>query len=87
MRTYLDFEKPVADLDTKVDELRQVASSEDAIPIGDELTRLEVEANLVIHIRHEDDAPPEHLHFDCFDANNNEIRVLPQPAPPPRRGR
>ena len=52
-----------------------------------ELARIEVEANLTIHIRHEDDAPAEHLQFDCFDANNNEIRVLPQPAPPPRRGR
>ncbi len=52
-----------------------------------ELARIEADANLTIHIRHEDDAPAEHLQFDCFDANNNEIRVLPQPAPPPRRGR
>jgi ribonuclease E len=52
-----------------------------------ELTRFEVDANLTIHIRHEDDAPPEHLQFECFDANNNEIRVLPQPAPTHRRGR
>ncbi len=52
-----------------------------------ELTRLEVEANMTIHIRHEDEAPAEHLQLDCFDAANNEIRLLPQPAPPPRRGR
>jgi ribonuclease E len=52
-----------------------------------ELARIEVDGNLVIHIRHEVDAPPEHLQLDCFDANNNEIRVMPQPAPPARRGR
>ncbi len=52
-----------------------------------DLTRFEVEANMTIHIRHEDEAPPEHLQIDCFDANNNEIRLIPQPAAPPRRGR
>jgi len=52
-----------------------------------ELTRFEVDANMTIHIRHEDEAPPEHLQIDFFDAANNEIRLIPQPAPPPRRGR
>jgi ribonuclease E len=52
-----------------------------------DLTRFEVDANMTIHIRHENDAPPEHLQIDCFDANNNEIRLLPQPTLPPRRGR
>ena len=52
-----------------------------------ELTRFEVEANMAILIRHEEDAPPEHLQIECFDANNNEIRLLPQPALAPRRGR
>ncbi|WP_237477377.1 acetyl-CoA carboxylase carboxyltransferase subunit alpha [Lichenibacterium dinghuense] len=44
MRLFLDFEKPVAEIEAKIEELRQVASNEDAIPIGDELTRLEVKA-------------------------------------------
>ena len=44
MRLYLDFEKPVAEIEAKIEELRQVASNEDAIPIGDELTRLEAKA-------------------------------------------
>ncbi len=44
MRLYLDFEKPVAEIEAKIEELRQVASNEDAIPIGEELTRLEVKA-------------------------------------------
>ena len=52
-----------------------------------EIARLEVEANLTIHIRPEDDAPAEHLQIECFDANNNEIRLLPGPAPSHRRGR
>ena len=54
----------------------------------EELARIETEANMTIHIRHEDEAPPEHLQIDCFDATNNEIRVPPPPGPaPPRRGR
>lgn len=44
MRLYLDFEKPVAEIEAKIEELRQVSSSEDSIPIGEELTRLEIKA-------------------------------------------
>ena len=39
---------------------------------------------MTIHIRHEDEAPAEHLQIDCFDANNNEVRLFP-PAAPERR--
>ncbi|MDX2035537.1 MAG: Rne/Rng family ribonuclease [Isosphaeraceae bacterium] len=45
-----------------------------------EIARIEAENNLLIHIQPDDEAPIEHLQLDCFDANNNEIRVLPQPA-------
>ncbi len=44
MRSYLDFEKPVAEIEAKLEELRAVAASDDAIPIGEELTRLEAKA-------------------------------------------
>ncbi len=44
MRTYLDFEKPVADLEAKVDELRALELNGDAVSIGEELTRLEGKA-------------------------------------------
>ncbi len=44
MRSYLDFEKPVADIEAKIEELRTVASADDAVPIGEELTRLEAKA-------------------------------------------
>lgn len=44
MRSYLDFEKPVAELEAKVEELRQLGSKGDAVSIGEELTRLEAKA-------------------------------------------
>ncbi len=45
MRSYLDFEQPVADLEAKVEELRVIASRGDAVAIGEELTRLEAKAD------------------------------------------
>ena len=44
LRSYLDFEKPVAELEAKVEELRQLGSKGDAVSIGEELTRLEAKA-------------------------------------------
>ena len=42
MRSYLDFEKPIAELDAKVDELRALATS--GSDIGDEISRIEDKA-------------------------------------------
>ncbi|MGJ4901790.1 acetyl-CoA carboxylase carboxyltransferase subunit alpha [Bradyrhizobium sp. HKCCYLRH2060] len=42
MRSYLDFEKPVAELDSKVDELRAMAAS--GTDIGEEVSRIEEKA-------------------------------------------
>src|SRR3954471_13227611 len=42
MRSYLDFEKPVAELEAKVDELRALAAS--GSDIGDEIARIEDKA-------------------------------------------
>ncbi len=44
MRSYLDFEKPVADLQGKVQELRALAKEGDAVAIGEEIARLEAKA-------------------------------------------
>jgi acetyl-CoA carboxylase carboxyl transferase subunit alpha len=44
MRSYLDFEKPVAELEAKVEELRAMQASGDAVAIGDEIGRLEAKA-------------------------------------------
>ncbi|HXW42862.1 MAG TPA: acetyl-CoA carboxylase carboxyltransferase subunit alpha [Xanthobacteraceae bacterium] len=44
MRSYLDFEKPVAELEAKVEELRALQSEGDAIAIGEEIGRIEGKA-------------------------------------------
>lgn len=44
MHSYLDFEKPVAELESKVEELRLLAAKGDAVAIGDELAKLEAKA-------------------------------------------
>jgi len=43
MRSYLDFEKPVAELESKIDELRALAAS--GSDIGDEIARIEDKAS------------------------------------------
>ena len=48
MRSYLDFEKPVAELEAKVEELRAMAETGTAIAVGDEISRLEVKAALAL---------------------------------------
>ena len=45
MRTYLDFEKPVADLQGKVQELRALGDQGDAVAVSDEISRLETRAD------------------------------------------
>jgi acetyl-CoA carboxylase carboxyl transferase subunit alpha len=44
MRSYLDFEKPVAELEAKIEELRAMQAEGDAVAIGDDLSRLETKA-------------------------------------------
>jgi acetyl-CoA carboxylase carboxyl transferase subunit alpha len=44
MRSYLDFEKPVAELEAKVEELRALQEEGDAVAIGDEIGRIEAKA-------------------------------------------
>src|ERR1700756_2703436 len=44
MRSYLDFEKPVAELEAKVEELRALETSDSAAAIGEEIARLEAKA-------------------------------------------
>ena len=44
MRTYLDFEKPVADLEAKIEELRALNLDGEATAIGEETVRLEAKA-------------------------------------------
>ena len=44
MRAYLDFEKPVAEIEAKVEELRALATRDGTVPIGEELLKLEAKA-------------------------------------------
>ncbi|MFK8035992.1 MAG: acetyl-CoA carboxylase carboxyltransferase subunit alpha [Hyphomicrobiales bacterium] len=44
MYSYLEFEKPVADLEGKIQELRAMSSEEDGVSINDEVSRLETRA-------------------------------------------
>src|SRR5882672_3359194 len=46
MRSYLDFEKPVAELEAKVEELRALAETGDAI--SEEIGRLEAKAHVAL---------------------------------------
>jgi acetyl-CoA carboxylase carboxyl transferase subunit alpha len=44
MRSYLDFEKPVAELEAKVEELRAMQAEGDAVAVDEEIGRIEVKA-------------------------------------------
>jgi acetyl-CoA carboxylase carboxyl transferase subunit alpha len=44
MRSYLDFEKPVAELEAKLEELRALGENRDAVSISDDIVRLEAKA-------------------------------------------
>jgi len=48
MRSYLDFEKPVAELEAKVEELRTMGETDNAVSVEDEIIRLEVKAALAL---------------------------------------
>ena len=41
MRTYLDFEKPIAELESKVAELKALSEGDSSVSISDEITRLQ----------------------------------------------
>ena len=51
-----------------------------------EIARIEMDCNITIQIGFESTAPAEHLKIDCFDANGNEVRMLPQPPSTHKRG-
>lgn len=45
MRTYLDFEKPIAELESRVAELRTLMQGEEAVSIGSEIEQLEAKTH------------------------------------------
>src|SRR5262249_38938955 len=44
MRSYLDFEKPVAELEARVEELRSLRTDTESVAIGEEISRNEAKA-------------------------------------------
>jgi acetyl-CoA carboxylase carboxyl transferase subunit alpha len=48
MRTYIEFEKPIAELEAKVAELRSLAADGSNVSIGDEISRLEQKAKQLL---------------------------------------
>ena len=44
MHNYLDFEKPISDLEGKIHELKKIASEDESIDTADEVERLKVRA-------------------------------------------
>src|SRR4051794_38454499 len=80
MLTYLDFEKPIAELETRVAELRETASS-GSIDIDTEIGRLESKANKLLRDTYAKLTPwqkaqvarhPERPHFKDFVAGMTE---------------
>jgi acetyl-CoA carboxylase carboxyl transferase subunit alpha len=77
MRTYLDFEKPIAELETRVAELRETANSSEDIDIEAEVSRLEAKSNKLLRDTYSKLTPwqkaqvarhPERPHFKDYVA-------------------
>ena len=45
MRSYLDFEKPIAEIDAKADELRSIAETSGSTALSDEISRIETKSD------------------------------------------
>jgi len=48
MNVFLEFEKPIAELEGKIEDLRQIGAQEDAVKIDDEIQRLQTRASHLI---------------------------------------
>jgi acetyl-CoA carboxylase carboxyl transferase subunit alpha len=75
MRTYLDFEKPIAELESKVAELKALSGEQRSVPIEEELARLETKAREALEETYADLTPwqktqvarhPERPHFKHY---------------------
>jgi len=80
-------------LATHRDEIRRVVISVSPTVAGylsnrkrKEIARIEQECQMSIQIGFQENFEAEHLHIECYDANGNEVRLHPAPAPTHRRG-
>jgi ribonuclease E len=51
-----------------------------------QIARIEADCHMTVQIGFEDNAAAERLQIDCFDANGNEVRLLPLAGPGHKRG-
>src|SRR3974390_3092041 len=91
MRTYLDFEKPVAELEAKVEELR--AMNDTGVAIDDEIERLEAKAGVALKELYESLTPwqktqvarhPQRPH--CLDYIGGLVHPFTPLGAPPQLG-
>ncbi len=68
MRSYLDFEKPVAELEAKVEELRALSAGDSAVSVNEEITRLEAKAATAL----------KHLYADLTPWQKTQVARHPQ---------
>jgi acetyl-CoA carboxylase carboxyl transferase subunit alpha len=75
MRTYLDFEKPIAELESKLAELKALSGDDASVPIAEELLRLETKAREALEETYAELTPwqktqvarhPERPHFKHY---------------------
>ena len=75
MRTYLDFEKPIAELESKVAELKVLAAEQGSVSIQEELAKLEAKAREALEETYAELTPwqktqvarhPERPHFNNY---------------------
>ena len=75
MRSYLDFEKPVAELEAKLEDLRALGANHDAVSISDDIARLEAKASAALEELYATLSPrqktlvarhPERPHFQAY---------------------
>ena len=86
MRTYLDFEKPVAELESKVAELRSLSQAQSSASIADEIAKLETKSRTALSDMYAKLSPwqktevarhPERPHFrDYIDVLATEFTPL-----------
>ncbi len=77
MRTYLDFEKPIAELETKVAELRALSGDGEAVSIVDEITKLEAVLGALARRAGLDDQFPQGAYHDVRAAAvGDEVDLL-----------
>jgi acetyl-CoA carboxylase carboxyl transferase subunit alpha len=76
-RSYLDFEKPVAELEAKVEELRTLGEGRDAVAISEDISRIEAKAQAALQGLYEGLTPwqktqvarhPQRPHFTDYCA-------------------